>query len=152
MAEYKVRWITENLAAGYAPLSYADLEAIKEQSIDTIVNLCAEFCDFQEIERNTGFEVYYLPIADECSPDIEEMEKAFAWLDEAVMRGKKVLVHCRFGIGRTSTFVTAYLLRRGLSLKDVSKKLKGTLPTPPSYSQRRFLKKYAEKLSAVKTR
>ena len=98
MAEYKVRWITENLAAGYAPLSYADLEAIKEQSIDTIVNLCAEFCDFQEIERNTGFEVYYLPIADECSPDIEEMEKAFAWLDEAVMRGKKVLVHCETGV------------------------------------------------------
>ena len=33
------------LAAGHAPLSYEDLDAIKEQGIDTIVNLCGEYCD-----------------------------------------------------------------------------------------------------------
>ncbi|MGQ9500375.1 MAG: protein-tyrosine phosphatase family protein [Dissulfurimicrobium sp.] len=59
------------------------------------------------------------------------MERALAWLDEAIYLGKKVLVHCRHGIGRTGTFVTAYLIRRGLGLKLAAKKWNSLmLPMP----------------------
>ncbi len=95
----ELTWITESLAVGHAPMSYAGLDSIRAQEIDAIVNLCGEFCDLQEIEEKTWFEVYLLPIPDECAPDMEEMEKAMAWLDEAIYLGKKVLVHCRHGIG-----------------------------------------------------
>ncbi len=84
MSEYELTWITQDLAVGYAPMSYAELESIESQGIDAIVNLCAEFCDLHEIEEKTGFEVYYLPIWDEFAPDMEEIEKALAWLDEAI--------------------------------------------------------------------
>ena len=82
--------------------------------IGAILNLCAEFCDLHSIEEKAGFEVWYLPIADEEAPDLQELEKALDWLDECLYLGKKVLVHCRFGIGRTGTVVNAYLLRKGL--------------------------------------
>ncbi len=85
-----------------------DLDAVKTQGIDAIINLCGEFCDLHEIQTDSGFEVYYLPVPDECAPDMEAMELAFKWLDNRLAEKRKVLVHCRFGMGRTGTFITAY--------------------------------------------
>ncbi len=140
---YTLTWLTRQLAVGSAPMSYEDLEVITAQGIDAIVNLCGEFCDLHQIEQQSGFEVYYLPIPDECAPDMEAMEQALHWLDEALYLKKKVLIHCRHGLGRTGTFVSA-LLRRGLGLKLTEKKLKSARVAPGSYSQWQLLRKYGK--------
>jgi len=152
MSDYQLTWITQQLAVGHAPMSYEDLDAIRTEGIDAIVNLCGEFCDLHEIEEKSGFEVYYLPIPDESAPDMEDMEKALAWLDEAIYLGKKILIHCRHGIGRTGTFITSYFLRKGLGLKVAGKKLKGTRANPTNYSQWKLLKKYSKKSGILKIR
>jgi protein-tyrosine phosphatase/Fe-S-cluster containining protein len=150
---YPVTWITESLAVGYAPMSYAELDCIKASGIDAIVNLCAEFSDLHEIEKSSGFEVYYLPIWDEDIPEMEDMEKALEWLDESIYLGKKVLIHCRHGIGRTGTFVTSYMIRKGLTLKAASKKLKKfSKANPSNYGQWKLLKKYGKKTGALTIR
>lgn len=100
-----------------------------------------------EIEEKTGFEVFYLPIPDEQASDMKEMEKALDWLDEAICIGKKILVRCRFGIGKTGTFVTAHLVRKGFSLKMAGKKMKRACSSPQSCKQWKLLKKYAKKIS-----
>lgn len=139
---YSVTWLTGQLACGSAPMSYDDLDIIRGQGIDAIVNLCGEFCDLHQIEKDSGFEVYYLPIPDECAPDMQLMEAALDWLDESLYLKKKILIHCRHGLGRTGTFVSAYLLRRGFGLKLTEKKLKSARMSPGSFSQWRMLRKY----------
>lgn len=143
MAAYELTWITDHLAAGSAPMSHDDLNHIASQGIGAIVNLCAEYCDLHEIEMQSGFSVQYLPIVDECAPESAPLESALAWVDEMVDSGKKVLVHCRFGIGRTGTFVSTYLLRRGMLLKEVNRRLKKTRAQPANFCQCRFVKRYA---------
>jgi protein-tyrosine phosphatase len=147
MLTYPLTWITSHLAVGHAPMSYDELDSIKSQGIDAIVNLCGEFSDLHEIEESAGFEVFFLPIDDENAPKMAEMEEGLAWLDEAVYLGKKVLVHCRHGIGRTGTFVTAYLLRRGFSLKKAAKLLKKmeARANPTNFSQWWLLRKFGKK-------
>lgn len=146
MVEYPLRWITQQIAVGYSPKSYEDLDIIKKQGIGVIVNLCAECYDLNEIEKKAGFEVYHLPIPDESAPDLEDMKKALTWLDDIINRGQKVIVHCRFGIGRTGTFVIAYLLKNGFSLDDALEKMEHTPSVPQSQNQWRFLKEFGESL------
>ncbi|MCX8068889.1 MAG: dual specificity protein phosphatase family protein [Thermodesulfovibrionales bacterium] len=139
---YNLRWVTDQLAVGTAPMSEKDLDTIKESGITNIVNLCGEFCDLADIERISGFDVFYLPIDDDSVPAMEEMEKALEWLDEAIFLGKKVLIHCRLGLGRTGTFINSYLVRKGFGLKQAQKKLKHIKSTPSSYYQWDLLRKY----------
>lgn len=150
MSTYKLTWITDHLAVGHAPMSYDDFDSIKEQGISGIVNLCGEFSDLHELEEGAGFEVFYLPIPDETAPKMEQMEKGLEWLDEAVYLGKKVLVHCKLGVGRTGTFVTAYMLRRGFNLKKAGKLLKKTRANPTNYSQWWLLRKFGKKEGQLK--
>jgi protein-tyrosine phosphatase len=141
---YRLGWITGSLAVGQAPMSHEDLKSIRRQGINAVLNLCAEYCDLHWIEADAGFEVYYYPIQDEEAPDLPGLEKALDWLDECIYLGKKVLVHCRFGIGRTGTLVNAYLLRKGLGHKLAGKRLKGLKSRPTNFCQWWFLRKYGK--------
>ncbi|MBI9079310.1 MAG: dual specificity protein phosphatase family protein [Pseudodesulfovibrio sp.] len=141
---YSLTWVTDQLAVGYAPMSYVQLESIEKQGVDAILNLCGEFCDLHDIEKDAGFEVHYLPLADEEAPGLIELEKALEWLDEAIYIGKKVLIHCRHGIGRTGTVLNAYLLRRGLGHRLAGKALKKLKSKPANFVQWRTVRKYGK--------
>ncbi len=145
-------WITDYLAVGHAPMSYDDLDSIREQGISGIVNLCGEFSDLHELEEGAGFEVFYIPIPDETAPSMAEMEKGLEWLDEAIYLGKKVLIHCKHGVGRTGTFLTAYMLRRGFNLKKAEKLLRKarTRANPSNFSQWWLLRKFGKKEGQLK--
>lgn len=143
MAEaYRATWVTDQLAVGAAPMSHAQLDCLREAGIGAILNLCGEFCDLHDIECAAGFEVYHMPLADEEAPELAELEKALAWLDEAIYLGKKVLIHCRHGIGRTGTVLNAYLLRRGLGHRLAWFKLRTLRSKPANFSQWWTIRKY----------
>ncbi len=144
VTSYPLTWVTDTLAVGPAPMSNAHLESLQHQGVTAILNLCAEYCDLHEIETDGGFEVYYLPVHDEEAPELAALEEALAWLDEAQYLGKKVLIHCRHGIGRTGTVLNAYLLRRGLGSKLAGKMLKPLRSKPANFEQWWAVRKYGK--------
>lgn len=147
-----ISWVSESLAVGPAPMSYQQLDELKEMGIGAILNLCAEFPDLPDIQREQGFDVFYLPVHDEEAPDLEAMDEALAWLDEAIYLGKKAYIHCRFGIGRTGTLLNAFMLRRGLGHKLASKELKKLRSRPESFDQWWSLRKYGRKSGRLTVR
>ena len=78
---YDLTWSTDQLAVGHAPMFDVDLDVLRDNGIDAIVNLCGEFCDLHELQAEAGFEVHYVPIPDECAPDPAAMEAAFGWVE-----------------------------------------------------------------------
>lgn len=149
---FPLTWVTDHLAVGPAPMSHLALDSLREQGVRAILNLCAEFTDLHDIEAASGFEVYHLPIPDEEAPDLAELEKALAWLDEAIYLGKKVLIHCRHGIGRTGTVLNAYLLRRGLGHLLAWRKLRGLRSQPANFRQWRAVRRYGNTAGRLKLR
>ena len=141
---YPLTWVTSHLAVGGAPMSHDQLDSLKNQGVTAILNLCGEFCDLHEIEAAAGFEVHYLPIPDEGAPDMAALETALAWLDEAIYLGKKALIHCRHGIGRTGTVLNAYLLRRGLGHKGAAKVLRPLRSKPTNFDQWWTIRRYGK--------
>ncbi|SDK35717.1 Dual specificity phosphatase, catalytic domain [Maridesulfovibrio ferrireducens] len=142
---YHLTWVTDQLAVGCAPMSFVQLKSLEEQGVDAILNLCGEFCDLYDIEKDAGFDVYYLPLEDEEAPGLIELEKTLEWLDEAIYLGKKVLIHCRHGIGRTGTILNAYLLRRGLGHRLAWKALRKLRSKPANFEQWWVIRKYGKK-------
>ncbi len=139
---YEMNWATDHLAVGGAPLSYEELDRIKAAGVDAILNLCAEYCDLHEIEAKHGFEVHYLPVHDEKTPDIGDLDRAMAWMDEIMRQNKKVLIHCRLGIGRTGTVLYAYLSSRGLKSRLQETEIQKLRCRPANYCQWQLVEKY----------
>jgi UPF0755 protein len=141
---YEINWVTDHLAVGGAPLSYEDLDRIKAMGVDAILNLCAEYCDLHDIEAKHGFEVHYLPIHDEKTPDTGDLDRAMAWMDEIIGQNKKVLIHCRLGIGRTGTVLYAYLSSRGLKSRLQETAIQKLRCRPANYCQWQLVQKYGQ--------
>ncbi|MFZ5425863.1 MAG: protein-tyrosine phosphatase family protein [Thermodesulfobacteriota bacterium] len=145
---YEIFWATPEVAVGAMPCKPEHLDLLKEEGLGAVLNLCAEFCDLPDIERDHGLAVRYLPIDDMGVPDPVETDKALDWLDAQLARGVKVFMHCRFGMGRTGTVLACWLARRGICLNPGP----GWRASPASPEQRRFVKAYLERLGIAPPR
>jgi len=72
----------------------------------------------QEEERNQYGDLLpeaelWLPAPDMGMPTIQQLWLACAFIHRALLDGKKVVVHCRYGVGRSPMTVASYLVTQG---------------------------------------
>ncbi len=58
-----------------------------------------------------------------------------AWMDDIIGQNKKILIHCRLGIGRTGTVLYAYLSSRGLKSRLEETAIQELRCKPANYCQ-----------------
>lgn len=84
-----------------------DIEFLKNAGIDIIINL-------EEYERTYDeFRVKHIPIGDFKAPKLSDIEEFVEFVHNNVLKGKRVLVHCFAGMGRTNTMLASYLIFLG---------------------------------------
>ena len=98
-----------------------DIAALKAQATDAVICLLSaeEFTrygveDLLPSYRNSGLDVFALPIFDQRIPQHAEMQQVQAWLLQLIQHGRSVVVHCVGGLGRAGTVAACWLRTRGM--------------------------------------
>ncbi len=128
-------WLIEGEIAGMAkPAStVSDFEFLKNNNIDAIVSL-SEFPLDENLVEEFGFEVKHIPVRDFESPRMEQIQDFLKFAKEIRTDGKKLVVHCDAGAGRTGTMLACYLVSKGYdaakAIEEVRRKRPGSIETP----------------------
>jgi protein-tyrosine phosphatase len=88
-----------------------ELDEVAE-TFDAVVVLVEDFELPYSLEgwKGRGVEVLHFPIPDFSAPSLEELLSILRWIKAKVMEGKKVLIHCIGGCGRSGTVAVAWLI------------------------------------------
>ncbi len=146
--------ITDDLYIG-SRLKSGDLEALESEGISAVLDLTAEFDEPKYIRENHDIEYICIPVLDGSTPTMREFAQSAFFVSEAVKSGRKVLVHCIFGHGRSASSAVAALIVLG-DAKDVDEAIEMVKKTNRKIwinreQQRmlnKFFKKYKEKQAA----
>lgn len=149
-------WINQfaggNLAIMAAPRPADQFEAIildwKDEGVDVIVSLLeeAEIPGLTEAERTLceeiGVEFFSFPVRDKTVPDSADTLAVIARrLADRIIAGKAVAIHCRAGIGRSTTLAACVLILLGVEgdiALDMIASARG-LEVPETEAQRQWV-------------
>jgi predicted protein tyrosine phosphatase len=112
--ELDVTWLTPSLAMGGAFPAEAAVRLAHELGVHRVVDLRAECCDDVEVLRGAGIELLHLPTDDVCASSPDHLELGVAWITEQLAAGERVLVHCQWGIGRSTVLALCVLVAQGM--------------------------------------
>lgn len=125
---YRFTWILPELLAAMACPGYftelsADLDHLAEEGITHIVTL-TEFP--LDMPPDGVFTNHHLPVIDFAAPEHPQVLQFCQLVDQAEKDHQRVMVHCLAGIGRTGTFLAAYLMwREGLTARQALSRVRG---------------------------
>jgi protein-tyrosine phosphatase len=107
---FRYVWLDGKVA--FSPLPPKETLDKLSRVFDCVVVLPERFelpYDPNEWERR-GVEVLHFPIPDFSAPTLEELLTVLQWIEAKVREGKRVLVHCIGGCGRSGTVAVAWLM------------------------------------------
>lgn len=101
-------WVrAESVAASGRPFSKEQVDWLRENGVTAILTLTEEPLP---TDWTRGLETRHISMRDHQPPSPEEMRLGAEYIADAVSRGKRVLVHCLAGKGRTGCVIAAYAM------------------------------------------
>jgi len=106
-------WITETLAIGgsFAPNQTEALA--RDHRIAAVVDVRGEACDDETLLARHGIELLHLPTIDFEPITPRLLQRGIAFVTAHVTEGRRVLVHCAQGIGRSALLGLCVLVECG---------------------------------------
>ncbi len=106
-------WITDHLAVGGSFPAERAPELAREHRIDAVVDLRVEACDDEHILREHGITLLHLPTEDTFGVDARHLDDGVRFAAQYLDAGRRVLIHCEHGIGRSATLALCVMVQRG---------------------------------------
>ncbi|HDJ66209.1 MAG TPA: hypothetical protein ENF33_00640, partial [Nitrososphaeria archaeon] len=135
-------WVDDCVAGSGRPMTLEQLKWIKERGIEVIISLTEDPLPKEWI-RELGFRYFHMPIIDHSAPKPETLKQIIDLMLNEIEEGKRILIHCAAGLGRTGTVLAAYFIaRKRLSAEEamelVRKLRPGSIEPIQEWSIREF--------------
>jgi protein-tyrosine phosphatase len=102
--------IIDNLHLGSSFNAYS-LSDLANKKINVVINVTEEIDNFHEY--NLVMKYYRFPIKDNNQDDISKiLEQTYDLIDEHLVKGEGILVHCYMGASRSASVIIYYLMRK----------------------------------------
>ncbi|ASJ13617.1 protein-tyrosine phosphatase family protein [Thermococcus radiotolerans] len=141
------KFIDDNVAFSRMPARSEIDEAA--ETFDAVVVLVEEFelpYSLSEWQKR-GVEVLHSPIRDFSAPALDQLLKILRWIEARVAEGKKVLIHCMGGLGRSGTVAVAWVMySKGLPLREALRRVRRVRPGAVEVEEQMGVLKELERL------
>jgi protein-tyrosine phosphatase len=132
-------WINGQIAVSGA-FADQDIPRLKEEGINAIIDIRSESSDNEELIKKYGMDYLRVKVDDTFTPSFSQLKDVMDFVQPLLDRGRKVLIHCQNGAGRSPLAVVVVLVSRGMTTPDALHLMKRKHPKSGlTDNQRRFL-------------
>ena len=108
-------WITNMLGVS-GSLHPGHIKKLADTGIGAIVDLREEDRDDPELLAQHGIRFLHFPVPDTWSPDQAQLVRGTEWVLSQLAAGRKTLIHCKNGVGRSVVLACCVLIQQGQDL------------------------------------
>ncbi|NJE29625.1 protein tyrosine phosphatase [Thermococcus sp. 18S1] len=141
------KFVDDNVAFSRMP-TRREIDEVAE-TFDAVVVLVEEFelpYSIDEWQRR-GVEVFHSLIQDFSAPTLSQLLEILRWIEVRVKAGKKVLIHCMGGLGRSGTVAVAWVMySEGVPLREALRRVRRVRPGAVEVEEQMGVLRELEKL------
>jgi protein tyrosine phosphatase (PTP) superfamily phosphohydrolase (DUF442 family) len=110
-------WVTDRLAVG-GRVRPEDIKALGRVGITDVIDTRSEYRDDEQALAREGIQLLYLPTPDTHPLSVEQLMQGAEWASKRIRQGRRVLIHCEHGVGRSVLLTCAVLVYNGMHARD----------------------------------
>ncbi len=140
--------VDPNVIVGAMPLA-SDVARMKDAGVVAVVNTCQEYPGPIDEYEKAGITQLRVETIDFTHPSLESVEAAVEFMNQQLVNGGKIYVHCKAGRARSATVAICWLMaNRGLNPDEGQRLLLEKRPhINPRLTERPVVQQFWEKIS-----
>ncbi|MFC3070403.1 protein-tyrosine phosphatase family protein [Phenylobacterium soli] len=134
---WNLSWVTPQLAVGGALPRGGAAALAAEHGVGAVIDVRAETCDDAHEMTLAGLRFLHLPTEDHAAVDQPMLDDGVRFARLAAAEGRRLLIHCEHGIGRSATVALCVMVDRGFQPLEALARAKNVRalvsPSPAQY-------------------
>lgn len=141
-------WVTDQLAVG-GRIHPEDIARLPDAGVGAVVDTRAEHQDDANAMAAHDIALLCLPTPDTHPLSIAQLMEGATWVNQQIANGRRVLIHCEHGVGRSVLLTAAALVQQGMGAQEALALIqRRRWQAAPNHRQMRRLQEFEQVIHA----
>jgi len=135
--DWNFNWVTADLAVGGSFPAGACAALVTDHGVGAVIDVRSEACDDAEEMASAGLRFLHLPAEDQRAVSQAMLDRAVGFARDVDRAGRRLLIHCEHGVGRSATVALCVMVDRGYEPLEALAQTKAARalvsPSPPQF-------------------